>query len=306
MKIVITESLGISRAHIMEVCRNYLPNNIDVVIYEERAASREELRSRMEDADILIEVNQPLDRDLILSCKKLKLIAVAFAGIDHIDMEACREVGVKVANCPGYSASAVAELVFGLITAVKRNIVAMDTKTRKGFGRNDFIGTEICGKNFGIIGLGHVGKYVARIANAYNCNVFAYTRTPQVQEGITFLSLEELLKTCDIISLHLPLTKESKGMIGEKEIAMMKDGAILINTARGAIVDSFALAKAVACGKLSGAGIDVFETEPPLVDGHVLLENERIVVTPHIGFATKEAFENRLQMTFRNIAEFLS
>ncbi|MBQ2764183.1 MAG: hydroxyacid dehydrogenase [Firmicutes bacterium] len=306
MKIVVSEALGVSREHIVEVCKSYVPGDFDLVIYEDRAATQEELLARCADADIIVEVNQPLNRELIMGCKNLKLIAVAFAGIDHIDAEACKEAGVKIANCPGYSASAVAELVFGLLTAVKRNLIAFDAETRAEGTRGGFVGTEIGGKNFGIVGFGHVGKLVAKIANAYGCNVFACTRTPLKYEGVTFLTLEELLKTCDIVSLNLPLTAESKGMIGEEQIAMMKDGAILINTARGPIVDSFALAKAVESGKLAGAGIDVFETEPPIDDWHVLFGSDRIVVAPHIGFATEEAFENRLHMSFKNIADFLA
>ena len=294
------------KKHIEEVCKEYVKDPVELVIYEDRAATKEELLARCADADIVVEVNQPLDRDFIMGCKNLKLIAVAFAGIDHIDTEACKEAGVKIANCPGYSASAVAELVFGLLTAVKRNLIAFDAETRAGGTRGGFVGTEIGGKNFGIVGFGHVGKLVAKIAHAYGCNVFACTRTPQEYEGVTFLPLEELLKTCDIVSLNLPLTAESRGMIGEEQIAMMKDGAILINTARGPIVDSFALAKAVDRGKLAGAGVDVFETEPPIDDGHVLFGADRIVVAPHIGFATEEAFENRLHMSFKNIADFMA
>ena len=306
MKIVVAEGLGVKKEHIEEVAKQYVKSDVELVVYEDRALKREELLSRVADADIIIEVNQPLDRELLARCENLKLIAVAFAGIDHIDTAACEELGIKIANCPGYSASAVAELVFGLLTAVKRRLVAFDAETRKGGARGSFVGTEIGGKKFGIVGFGHVGKLVAKIANAYGCEVFACTRTPQEYDGVTFLPLEELLKTCDIVSLNLPLTAESKGMIGKERIAMMKDGAILINTARGPVVDSVALAKAVESGKLAGAGIDVFETEPPIDEGHVLFGCDRIVVAPHIGFATEEAFENRLGMTFRNIAAFLA
>lgn len=306
MKIVVAEGLGVAKEHIEEVAKEYIKSDAELVICEDRAVTEEELFARIADADIIVEVNQPLGRALLERCEKLKLIAVAFAGIDHIDTAACEELGIRVANCPGYSASAVAELVFGLLTAVKRNLIAFDAETRKGGVRGSFVGTEISGKKFGIVGFGHVGKLVAKIAAAYGCEVFACTRTPQQWNGVTFLPLEELLKTCDIVSLNLPLTAESKGMIGEKEIAMMKDGAILINTARGPVVDSVALANAVESGKLAGAGIDVFETEPPIAEDHVLFGCDRIVVAPHIGFATEEAFENRLRMSFRNIAAFLA
>lgn len=304
MKIVVTEPLGVSREHIVEVCKEHINENIHLVIYEDRAQSEEELLSRCQDADVVIEVNQPFTAPVIKGCKNLTLIAAAFAGIDHIDTAACREKGVEIANCPGYSAQAVAELVFGFITALKRRLPAFDRATRQGQTRSSFIGTEIAGKTFGIIGLGHIGKQVAKIATAYGCNVCAFTRTIEPMEGVTFMPLDQLLAVSDILSLHLPLTAESKGLINAEKIALMKDGAILINTARGPIVDSDALAAAIKAGKLSGAGIDVFETEPPIAADHPLLNCENVLLAPHIGFATEEAFETRLQMTFQNIAQW--
>ncbi len=306
MKIVVAEPLGISRDHIVEVCKEYIKADLNLTIYEDRAETEAELISRCRDADVVVEVNQPLSSRFIQSCSKLKLIAVAFAGIDHIDVKACEEAGVPIVNCPGYSASAVAELVFGFLTILKRNLISFDGETRKGGERKGFVGTEIGGKKFGIVGFGHVGKQVAKIAMAYGCRVYVHTRTPEACEGVTFLSLDELLKTCDIVSLHLPLTASSKGLISREKIALMKDGAILINTARGSIVDSDALADALKTGKLAGAGIDVFETEPPIAADHPLLNCDNVVTAPHIGFATKEAFETRLRMSFQNIAAALA
>ena len=305
MEIVVAEPLGVASEHIKEVCKEYLGEDVTPVIYEDRAEDEAELINRCKDADVVVEVNQPLSAAFIGECKNLKLIAAAFAGIDHIDAEACKEAGVTIANCPGYSASAVAELVFGFLAVLKRRLIAMDAAARNGETRNGFVGTEIGGKKFGIVGYGHIGKAVAKIAKAYGCEVYAHTRTPQSDEDVTFLSLDELLSTCDIVSLHLPLTASSKGLISAEKIARMKDGAILINTARGPIVDNEALAPAVNSGKLAGAGIDVFETEPPIDIHHPLFGSDRIVTSPHIGFATEEAFETRLHMTFRNIADFM-
>ncbi|MGM9567001.1 MAG: NAD(P)-dependent oxidoreductase [Clostridia bacterium] len=305
MKIVVSEPLGVAREHIVEVCKEYINDDVTLVIYEDRAEGEAELIARCKDADVVVEVNQPLSSAFIRECKNLKLIAAAFAGIDHIDAEACKEAGVTIANCPGYSASAVAELVFGFLTALKRRLVEQDAAVRKGETRKGFVGTEIGGKNFGIVGFGHIGKAVAKIAKAYGCNVYAHTRTPQPWDGVTFLPLDELLAVCDIVSLHLPLTSSSKGLISAEKIALMKEGAILINTARGPIVDSEALARAVETGKLAGAGIDVFETEPPIAADHPLLCSDRIMTAPHIGFATEEAFETRLKMSFQNIADFM-
>lgn len=304
MKIVITESLGVSKERIEAVCQAHLGDEAELVIYEDRAEG-DAFVSRVSGADIIMEVNQPIDRAVLERCPDLKMIAVAFAGIDHIDMDACEELGIKVANCPGYSASAVAELVFGFLTMLKRNLVSFDRTVRKSGTRNGFIGTEIGGKNFGIIGFGHIGKIVARIAVAYGCRVFAYTRNPQPYEGVTFLPLEELLATCDIVSLHLPLTAESRGLLNKERIGKMKKGAILINTARGLVVDYDALAEALSSGYLSGAGIDVFEGEPPVDEDHPLFSlKNAVVAAPHIGFATEEAFETRLEMCFEAMEAF--
>lgn len=306
MKIVIAEPLGVKKEHICEVFDRRLPlENVDLVIWETPAADEEEWLARCVDADILVEVNHPLDRDFFEKCGRLRLVAVAFAGVDHIDTEVCAEKGIEIRNCPGYSADAVAELVFGLIAAVKRHIIPLNEAVRRGDTRNGSVGTEIGGKRFGIVGYGHIGKRVAALAKAYGCDVFVTTRHPGVADDVTFVPLEELLERCDIVSLHLPLTEESRGLINEEKIALMKDGAILINTARGAVVDSKALAEAVESGKLAGAAVDVFETEPPLKRDHPLLNNEKIIATPHIGFATEEAFETRLEMSAKNIARFL-
>ena len=306
MKIVIAEPLGVKKEHICEVFGRCLPlKNVDLVIWETPAADEEEWLARCVDADILVEVNYPLAREFFEKCGKLRLVAVAFAGVDHIDTEVCAEKGIEIRNCPGYSADAVAELVFGLITAVKRQIIPLNEAVRRGDTRNGSVGTEIGGKRFGIVGYGYIGKRVATLAKAYGCEVFVTTRHPGVADDVTFVSLEKLLATCDIVSLHLPLTEESRGLINEEKIALMKDGAILINTARGAVVDSEALAKAVESGKLAGAAVDVFETEPPLKRDHPLLNSEKIIATPHIGFATEEAFETRLEMSVKNIADFI-
>ena len=306
MKIVIAEPLGIERERIIETKNAYLPGkDIELVIAETPPAEEEEWLGRCRDADIVVEVNHRLDRGFFAACGKLRLVAAAFAGTDHIDRTAAAEAGVAVRNCPGYSAAAVAELVFGLITAVKRQIIPMDGAVRRGGTRGAFVGTEIGGKHFGVVGYGHIGKRAAALAKAYGCKVYAATRHPGGDDGVTFVTLEELLAVCDIVSLHLPLTDESRGLIDGEKLALMKEGAILINTARGAIVDSAALADAVESGRLAGAAVDVFETEPPIDANHPLLRAGKIVATPHIGFATKEAFETRLTMTFQNIAAFL-
>ena len=307
MKIVVAEPLGVAKDHV-EAAMGAYPRleSTSLTVWETPPADDADMIRRCADAEVVIEVNRPLNADFFAACKKLRLVAVAFAGIDHIDIAAAAKAGVTVKNCPGYCADAVAELVFGLVTVVQRRLVAFDAATRRGGSRDGFIGRELRGKNFGIVGYGHIGKRVATLAKAYGCDVFATTRHPGSDGDVTFLPLKELVATCDVVSLHLPLTEESRDLFDAATIAAMKDGAILINTARGPIVDSEALLAAVESGHLAGAGIDVFETEPPLAADHPLCRSDHIVVTPHIGFATGEAFATRLAMTFENIDDFFA
>lgn len=194
---------------------------------------------------------------------ELKMICVAFTGVDHIDIAYCKEHGITVQNCAGYSTVAVADLVFGFALNLARNIQTCNQATRQGLTKQGLIGYELCGKAFGIVGLGAIGQRVADIANAFGCKVYAYSRTPKQVPGVTMVDLPTLLKTCDIVSLHVPLNASTRGMIGKNELAMMKKNAYLINTARGPVVDEEALAEALKAGVIAGAGVDVYEEEPP-------------------------------------------
>lgn len=154
------------------------------------------------------------------------------------------------------------------------------------------------------MGTGAIGLRTAKIARAFGCEVYAYSRTVKEIEGVTYVPLDELLSVCDIVSLHTPLTPETKGLIGKKELSMMKKSAILINTARGPVVDSDALANALNSGAIAGAAIDVFETEPPIKKEHPLLNAKNVIATPHIAFATKEALVKRAVIVFDNVAKW--
>lgn len=233
------------------------------------------------------------------------MLSVAFTGVDHIALEACRERGIAVCNCAGYSTAAVADLVFGLLIGLYRRIPACDKAVRNGGTKDGLIGFELEGKNFGVVGTGAIGARVARIAAAFGCHVYAYSRTKKQLPGVTYVDLQTLLKTCDVVSLHTPLSDQTRGMIGKEQLALMKSSAILINTARGPIVDSGALAEALSRGEIAGAGIDVFETEPPLKEGHPLFSAPNVLATPHVAFATREALIKRAHIAFENIAAYL-
>ena len=176
-----------------------------------------------------------------------------------------------------------------------------DQVVREEGTKDGLVGFELEGKKFGVIGTGAIGTRVAKIAQAFGCEVYAYSRTVKDLPRIQFVGLEELLYNCDIISLHVPLNESTKGLIGKDEIALMKPDAVLINTARGPIVDSEALAEALNNGKIAGAAVDVFENEPPVSKDHPLLHAKNLIATPHVAFATKEALVKRAIIDFDNV-----
>lgn len=305
MKLVIIEPLGVPQEKLLSMAHEALPKDLEIVYYDTRVTGTQELIERGKDADIIVVSNLPMNGEVIDGCKNLKLLSVAFTGVDHIAMEHCRSNGVMVCNCAGYSTVAVADLVFGMVIALYRNIIPCNDVVRKEGTKDGLVGFELEGKKFGIVGTGAIGLRAAKIAQAFGCEVYAYSRTVKEIEGIKYVSLNELLSTCDIVSLHTPLTPETKGLIGKEELAMMKETAVLINTARGPVVDSEALAEALNAGRIAGAGIDVFENEPPVKKEHPLLNAKNVIATPHIAFATKEALVKRAVIVFDNVAKWV-
>lgn len=305
MKIVVIEPLGIPMENLKATAEKIIGEKAEIVYYDIKTTDTAELSERGKDADIIVVSNLPLKREVLENCKNLKMISVAFTGVDHIAMDYCREKGITVSNCAGYSTESVAELVFGMLISLYRNIIRCDEAVRNGGTKDGLVGFEIKGKKFGIVGTGAIGLKTAEIAKAFGCRVYAYSRTQKEIEGITYLPLDELFSECDIISLHVPLTESTKGLINAEKLALMKKTAVLINTARGPVVDSSALAEALADGKIAGACIDVFENEPPVAKEHPLLNAPNVIATPHIAFATAEAMEIRAGMVFENVTAYL-
>ena len=186
-----------------------------------------------------------------------------------------------------------------------RNIIKCNDVVRNGGTKAGLIGPELEGKKFGIIGTGAIGSRGARIANAFGCKVYAYSRTRKNLPDVTFTDLDTLMSTCDIISVHVPQNSETTGMISAEKIALMKNDAVLINTAGGPIVDSIALAEALNNGKIAGAAVDVFETEPPIDPDHPLLNARNCIATPHIAFASVQAMYKRADIVCENIRAYL-
>lgn len=303
MKIVVIEPLGVKQEALDTLASEILPQGAEVVYYDNRAGSTQELIERGKDADVIIVANQPLPAEAIRGFEKLKLLSVAFTGYDHVAMNACREKGVVVCNCAGYSTAAVADLTFGLILSLYRNIGECDRRIRQGGTKAGLIGPELEGKKFGVIGAGAIGQRVIRIAQAFGCEVYAYSRTRKEIPGVVWADLDTLLEECDIVSLHVPLSDSTRGLIGQEQLHKMKNTAILINTARGPVVDSTALVAALEQGEIAGCGVDVFETEPPIAD-HVLYHAPHTLLTPHVAFATVEALVKRARIAYENVKKW--
>lgn len=306
MNIVLLESLGIPDVLLNEYAKPLTdaghhfaayPKNIDPEVQIERARQ----------ADVIMIANMPLSGQVISACEHLKFIDVAFTGVDHVDLEAARAKGIKVSNAAGYSTEAVAELTICLILSLLRNVPQVEARCRKGKTKDGLVGFELMGKTAGIIGAGAIGIRTAELLSAFGCKVLGYKRHLNGNEPsfMEFVSLDELLSRSDIVSLHCPLNEESRHLINRETIAKMKKGAYLVNAARGPVVDSSALVEALNTGYLSGAGIDVFETEPPLDPDHPLLKSKNTIVTPHVAFASEQSMEARAKIVFDNIANWL-
>jgi D-3-phosphoglycerate dehydrogenase len=305
MKITLLESIGITNDEISKIKTDFQSSGHEFKFYESKPENDVEIIRRAHDADVIILSNLPLSENIINQCTKLKMISVAFAGVDHIPMDLCRKRNIIVSNAAGYSNHAVAELVIGSAISLYRKLNWCDNKTRESGTREGFLGSELYGKTFGIIGLGEIGTQVAQIVNAFGCKVIAYSRTKKEINNVEFSDLETLLKESDIISVHVPLTNETKHLIGENELKLLKPTSILINTARGAIVDNTALSIMLKKNAIAGAAIDVYENEPPLDRDYTLFDAPNTTLLPHIGYATKEAIKLRGEIVIRNILKWI-
>ncbi len=272
-----------------------------------RPLSEDELIPLLKDCDGYIAGLDFITEKVINSCNNLKIISRYGAGYDRVDIDAARDKGILVSNTPGVNAEAVGELAFSLILSVARKIPYLNASTLNG-GWVRSTGVELKGKTMGIIGLGAIGKVVARCAKGFEMNVIAYD--PYIDERycsehtIRVCSFDEVIRQSDIISLHLPLIDSTKHLINKEAISKMKQGAILINTSRGGIIDEDAAYEALKSNHLGGLGLDAFETEPPT--NSPLFELDNVVVTPHTGAHTKEATDNMAKAAIQNLIDVLS
>ena len=301
MKIVFLEPLGVQVAQVEAACENLRKAGHEVVVYPDRNEDPDVLKRRAEGAEVVIESNIPLRKDFLDACPNLKMLSIAFTGLDHVDVEECRRRGIVVKNSAGYSTQAVAELSIALMIDLYRKVLENDTITRQCDRKGLMPGRELGGKTIGVIGMGNIGQRVAQLAQAFGCDVLAWNRTPKQLEGVKFVDKETLLRQSDIVTLHVALNADTRDFITEKDFALMKPSALLVNTARGPVVNGTALAKALEEKMIAGAATDVYATEPPLDPDHPLLKAPNLIMLPHIGFATEEAFVARLGIVVRNV-----
>lgn len=310
MKISLLEPIGIDKALMDELSAPLIEKGHEFIFYDNKTTDTEELYNRAKDSDIVMIANNPLPDSVIERCEKIKMLDVAFTGIDHVGQKACKEKGVVICNAAGYSNETVSELAVGIAINLLRKVNAGDKAVREGktLASAGLMGTELGTKTVGIIGTGRIGIMTAKLFKAFGCRVLGYSRTKKeeaVQAGIEYTELDELLKISDIVSLHVPSTAETKGFLSRERIDLMKQNAILINCARGAVVDNEALAEALNSDKIAGAAIDVFDMEPPIPADYPLLKAKNTLLTPHVAFASKESMIRRAHIVFDNLYAYL-
>lgn len=258
-----------------------------------------------EPVDAVISRTLPLRASAIGSCPTLKVIAKHGAGYDNVDVAAATGLNIPVFYTPGANAQSVAELVFGLAVAVARSVIVHDRSLRSGEWNRAGSGLQLAGRCLGVVGLGNVGRRVARLGAAFGMRVIGFD--PYIADAPCAMSasLDELLAEAQVLSLHVPLTEETRGMIGSRELGILPKDSIVINTARGGVVDEKALALAIQARKVYGAGFDVFETEP-MASGHVFHGLPQTAMTPHVGGSTRESLDAVATQCALNVLTYLN
>lgn len=277
-----------------------------LVRHSSNPADESEVVRRLDGAEVAILGWTALGRRILSQLPGLRLIAVWATGYDYVDLAAANDHGIVVTNVPAYAGRAVAELTIGLMLALVRRILPADRSVRDGrFSWQGFQGMELAGKVLGVVGVGDVGREVARLGAYLGMEVLGHARTATAERatqlGVEFLPLHELLHRSDVVSLHVPLTADTHHLLGREELATMRRGAFLVNTARAGVVDQAALVDALRTGRLDGAALDDHDHPAP---AHAALPN--VVLTPHIGFCTAEALVRKGDVCVGNVASFLA
>lgn len=275
----------------------------------------DQIAQRIGDADFVLLNKCRMDETILSQCPNLKWVGIIATGTDNLDLEACRRHGVQVANVPGYSTYSVAQMTFSLLLAVCQCAERQNRAVQDGYWQLNVPAeyrilpqVELCGKTFGIFGYGSIGRQAGRIAKAFGMRVLACTRTVRPEyaaDGVEFVDFDTLLKESDVLSLHTPATPATRGVISAAALEKIKPGCILVNTARGALVDEAAVAEALKNGRLGFYAADAFAVEPLPADSP-LRGLPNALLTPHIAWTTKEALQKLMDITTQNLRSFLA
>ena len=306
MKVVLMEDLGIPEAELTALTEPFTAEGVTFAAYP-RTGNIPAMISQARDADALILANMPLPAEVIDACAKLRFLDIAFTGVDHVGLEAARRRGIAVSNASGYSTEAVAELVLGMVLSMARNLRAVEDRCRSGGTKAGLVGWELKGKTVGIVGLGKIGSRSAELFHAFGAKTLAASRTlhPDAPDYVEQVSLDALLERSDVVVLHCPLNDSTRNLMDARRLARMKPTSLLVNAARGPVVDEAALIQALERGTIAGACLDVFASEPPLPCRSPLLLAPHTLVTPHVAFATRESMSLRAEIVFQNLRAWM-
>jgi phosphoglycerate dehydrogenase-like enzyme len=304
MKIVVVDHIYLEREHIQR-----LQSIGDLEVFKDLPKTPDELKERIKEADIVIVGWSIFTKDVIKSSEKLKMVSIWATTCHYVNLQTAWGRGVVVTHVPGYATEAVAEHAFALLLAAIRKLRVADDHVRRGdFNWRSFEGIELAGKTLGIVGTGSIGCRVAEIGKAFRMQILGFDKYPNLKRaeeiGMKYFDLQVLLEQSDIVTVHVPLVSETERLMGKKEIEAMKNGAILINTSQGRVLDEKALFDALKSRKLSCAGLDVFEEEPPAKD-NPLFTLDNVTLSPHCGFHTVEAAKRCTDICIDNIMRFL-
>lgn len=310
MKIVILDGRALNPGDLSYDCMKQFG---EVALYQHTDSEKETIQ-RIGDNEIVLVNKVPITESVLAACPNIRLICVQATGYNIVDCQACAERGIPVTNVPSYGTAAVAQFTFALMLELCHRIGHHDYVVHQGkwcacsnFCFWDTPQMELHGKTLGIIGFGRIGQAVARLAQAFGMKVLACSRTerPEYRTLADYVDLDTLLANSDFISLHCPLTRENEKLINDASIRKMKDGAVLINTARGGLLDEKAVAQALSSGKLGAAAVDVV-SEEPMKQENPLLSAPNCIITPHIAWAPKESRQRLLDCVVENVRCFLA
>jgi D-3-phosphoglycerate dehydrogenase len=304
MKIVVVDHVYLEKEHVER-----LKSLGALKVFDDPPKTAGDLGDRIDGATVVVVGWSHLTKEIIDSARDLKMISIWATTCHYADLEAAKERGIVVTHVPGYASEAVAEHAFALLLATIRKLVTADKHVREGsFDWRPFGGRELAGKTLGVVGTGAIGFRVAELGKAFGMRLLGYDKYPNHKRageiGLDYADLHALLKETDVVSLNVTLTPETRGMIGRKEIELMKGGVVLVNTSQGKVVDEKALTDALKSGKISAAGLDVFAEEPP-DKSNPLFSLPNVVLSPHVGFHTVEAAKRCTDICIDNVARFL-